>query len=246
MSAIKTKAGSGLLDAALVRSALWDALCKLSPRTQWANPVMFVVYLGAMLTTLLWAQGLLEGRAKGQVLGCRCVGCGAEQHQSARLQRIQQLSGRVAAHAGGHQGQGRACGPQAQVSGHSQRLGLAVCQAGALQTAARGAMAHAVKGCASPAMCGQGLEQVFHASMVGGSAATMEGQQARHGGGCAAPGAAVQPVGAMGHGKRRAHGDGCAVHCGLWGVGVRALGHAGTAGPTRWPATSAGKPRRWR
>ena len=61
MSAIKIKAGSGLLDAALVRSALWDALCKLSPRTQWANPVMFVVYLGAMLTTLLWAQGLMEG-----------------------------------------------------------------------------------------------------------------------------------------------------------------------------------------
>ena len=61
MSAIKTKAGGGLLDAALVRSALWDALRKLSPRTQWANPVMFVVYLGAMLTTLLWAQGLLEG-----------------------------------------------------------------------------------------------------------------------------------------------------------------------------------------
>ena len=61
MSAIKTKAGNGLLDAALVRSALWDALCKLSPRTQWANPVMFVVYLGAMLTTLLWAQGLMEG-----------------------------------------------------------------------------------------------------------------------------------------------------------------------------------------
>ena len=61
MSAIKTKAGGGLLDAALVRSALWDALRKLSPRTQWANPVMFVVYLGAMLTTLLWAQGLVDG-----------------------------------------------------------------------------------------------------------------------------------------------------------------------------------------
>ena len=64
MSAIKTKAGSGLLDAALVRSALWDALCKLSPRTQWANPVMFVVYLGAMLTTLLWAQGLLDAQSE--------------------------------------------------------------------------------------------------------------------------------------------------------------------------------------
>ena len=64
MSAIKTKAGSGLLDAALVRSALWDALCKLSPRTQWANPVMFVVYLGAMLTTLLWAQGLMDAQSE--------------------------------------------------------------------------------------------------------------------------------------------------------------------------------------
>ena len=61
MTAIKTKAGSGLLDTALIRSALWDALCKLSPRTQWANPVMFVVYLGAMLTTLLWTQGLMAG-----------------------------------------------------------------------------------------------------------------------------------------------------------------------------------------
>jgi K+-transporting ATPase ATPase B chain len=29
-----------------VKSALWDAVRKLSPRTQWANPVMFVVYLG--------------------------------------------------------------------------------------------------------------------------------------------------------------------------------------------------------
>ena len=64
MSAIKTKAGSGMLDAALVRSALWDALCKLSPRTQWANPVMFVVYLGAMLTTLLWAQSLLDAQSE--------------------------------------------------------------------------------------------------------------------------------------------------------------------------------------
>lgn len=64
MSAIKTKAGSGLLDTSLVRSALWDALCKLSPRTQWANPVMFVVYLGAMLTTLLWAQSLMDAHSE--------------------------------------------------------------------------------------------------------------------------------------------------------------------------------------
>ncbi|MDR2327648.1 MAG: potassium-transporting ATPase subunit KdpB [Acidovorax sp.] len=60
MSAIKTKVAGGLLEGKLVRAALWDALRKLSPRTQWANPVMFVVYLGAMLTSLLWVQGLMD------------------------------------------------------------------------------------------------------------------------------------------------------------------------------------------
>ena len=53
-------AGHKLLDAKLVQSSLWDAVRKLSPRTQWANPVMFVVYLGAILTTLLWLQNLME------------------------------------------------------------------------------------------------------------------------------------------------------------------------------------------
>ena len=52
-------AGNKLLDAKLVQSSLWGALCKLSPRTQWGNPVMFVVYLGAILTTLMWASDLM-------------------------------------------------------------------------------------------------------------------------------------------------------------------------------------------
>ncbi len=43
-----------LLDPALVRPALVDALRKLSPRAQARNPVMFVVYVGSLLTTLLW------------------------------------------------------------------------------------------------------------------------------------------------------------------------------------------------
>ena len=60
MSTKKMTAGRSLLDARLVKSALWDALRKLSPRTQWANPVMFVVYLGAILSTLLWWQSLME------------------------------------------------------------------------------------------------------------------------------------------------------------------------------------------
>jgi len=47
-----------LLDPALVKPAIWAAVTKLSPRVQWRNPVMFVVYIGAILTTLLFAQAL--------------------------------------------------------------------------------------------------------------------------------------------------------------------------------------------
>ncbi len=34
------------------------AFAKLSPRVQWRNPVMFVVYIGSILTTLLWVHAL--------------------------------------------------------------------------------------------------------------------------------------------------------------------------------------------
>ena len=47
-----------LLDPALVRPAIVSAFGKLDPRTQWRNPVMFVVYVGSIVTTLLWAQAL--------------------------------------------------------------------------------------------------------------------------------------------------------------------------------------------
>ncbi len=47
-----------LFDRALLKPALVDALRKLSPQAQWRNPVMFVVYIGSLLTTLLWLQAL--------------------------------------------------------------------------------------------------------------------------------------------------------------------------------------------
>lgn len=47
-----------LLDPALVKPALLGALAKLDPRLQWRNPVMFVVYAGSIVTTLLWVQAL--------------------------------------------------------------------------------------------------------------------------------------------------------------------------------------------
>ncbi|MET3913422.1 K+-transporting ATPase ATPase B chain [Variovorax sp. OAS795] len=53
-----TKTSLSLLDAALLRPALWSAFAKLGPRTQWRNPVMFIVYIGSILTTLLWVHSL--------------------------------------------------------------------------------------------------------------------------------------------------------------------------------------------
>ncbi len=48
----------------LIRSALLDAIKKLDPRIQWRNPVMFVVWLGSVLTTLLWLA-MLSGQITG-------------------------------------------------------------------------------------------------------------------------------------------------------------------------------------
>jgi potassium-transporting ATPase ATP-binding subunit len=55
-----------LFDRALLAPALVDALAKLDPRVQWRNPVMFVVYIGSLLTTGLWLQALAgHGEAPG-------------------------------------------------------------------------------------------------------------------------------------------------------------------------------------
>ncbi len=52
------KDSAGLFDRTLMAQALKDTFRKLLPQTQWCNPVMFVVYLGAWLTTLLFFQSL--------------------------------------------------------------------------------------------------------------------------------------------------------------------------------------------
>lgn len=48
-----------LFDASLFGPAIIDAFKKLNPRAQWRNPVMFVVYVGSMLTTALFVQSLM-------------------------------------------------------------------------------------------------------------------------------------------------------------------------------------------
>ena len=55
MAATKTKQLS-LFDPAIVRQAALDSLRKLDPRLVAKNPVMFVVEVGSVLTTLLWLR----------------------------------------------------------------------------------------------------------------------------------------------------------------------------------------------
>ena len=60
-----TRSAFKLLDPALLRPAMLDALRKLDPRVQWRNPVMFVVYVGSWLTTGLAVEALF-GAGDGQ------------------------------------------------------------------------------------------------------------------------------------------------------------------------------------
>jgi potassium-transporting ATPase ATP-binding subunit len=58
-----TRSSFSLFDPALVGPAIRDAFVKLDPRVQWRNPVMFVVFVGSILTTVLGIQAL---GAKGE------------------------------------------------------------------------------------------------------------------------------------------------------------------------------------
>ena len=42
----------GMLEPSVVRKAVRDAFQKLDPRTLWRNPVMFVVEVGSIVTTV--------------------------------------------------------------------------------------------------------------------------------------------------------------------------------------------------
>jgi K+-transporting ATPase ATPase B chain len=51
---------SWFLNSALIRMALIDSVRRMTPRYQWRNPVMFVVYVGSILTTILWIQSIVS------------------------------------------------------------------------------------------------------------------------------------------------------------------------------------------
>ena len=91
------KPKTSLLDPTLLRQAALDSFVKLDPRVQWKNPVMFVVYIGSILTAIstvrhfsgfnlqitlwLWftllfanfAEAMAEGRGKAQAATLRAM-----------------------------------------------------------------------------------------------------------------------------------------------------------------------------
>jgi potassium-transporting ATPase ATP-binding subunit len=65
---------AGLFSAELVKPALRDSFVKLNPRLQWRNPVMFVVWIGAVLITGLWLQALFgTGEAPAWFIGANAL-----------------------------------------------------------------------------------------------------------------------------------------------------------------------------
>src|SRR6201998_4214001 len=54
-----------LFQPEIVRQALVDSFVKLDPRVQIRNPVMFVVEIGAVITTVTWLIQVFGGKALG-------------------------------------------------------------------------------------------------------------------------------------------------------------------------------------
>ena len=54
-----------MLDRAILLPAVADSLRKLDPRVQVRNPVMFVVEVGAVITTVAWLIQLFGGKPLG-------------------------------------------------------------------------------------------------------------------------------------------------------------------------------------
>jgi len=69
-----TIAHTRTLDADIVKAAIGAAFRKLSPRAQFRNPVMFVVFISSVLTTGLWAQALAgHGEASATFIFWVCL-----------------------------------------------------------------------------------------------------------------------------------------------------------------------------
>ena len=72
-SQIKTE--NVLHDKTMVMRAIKDSFVKLAPQTQVKNPVMFLVFVSAILTTILWVASLfgIKDAESGFILGITLI-----------------------------------------------------------------------------------------------------------------------------------------------------------------------------
>src|SRR5271170_7949481 len=54
------KKSKSIWDMKIVRRALWDSLVKLNPRNMMKNPVMFVVEVGSVVTSVLLVRDVMQ------------------------------------------------------------------------------------------------------------------------------------------------------------------------------------------
>jgi K+-transporting ATPase ATPase B chain len=64
---VRTRSAASMFDPAIVRRAIGDSLRKLNPRQMARNPVMFIVEIGSVLTTVLFFQKLPSATASDSV-----------------------------------------------------------------------------------------------------------------------------------------------------------------------------------
>src|SRR5579864_1040821 len=64
---VRTKPGVSLFEPTIVRRAVIDALRKLDPRQQLRNPVMFIVLVGSVWTTVLFFRDLPHAKGSDSV-----------------------------------------------------------------------------------------------------------------------------------------------------------------------------------
>ena len=64
---VRSRPGLGMLDGQIMRRAIADSFSKLNPKVQARNPVMFVVLVGSLWTTILFFRDLPSAKTSDSV-----------------------------------------------------------------------------------------------------------------------------------------------------------------------------------
>ena len=101
---VRVRAAAALLDPAILRAAVWQAVVKLDPRTMIRTPVMFLVEVGSVITTVEFAAhpslfvGLVSGWLWATVLFANFAEAVAEGRGRAQADTLRKARRETVAH----------------------------------------------------------------------------------------------------------------------------------------------------